>query len=72
MTATLLTTGETLEHERIADYRLSARQHDMLKTLNMLFEERSPTQVEATAKEEFNVIPKSSFEAGDVSRFIRM
>lgn len=45
MTATLITAGEVLEHERNAEFRLSARQHDMLRTLNTLFEELTPAPI---------------------------
>lgn len=67
MTATLITVGEVLEHERNADFRLSERQRDMLRTLNTLFEELSPARIE----EDFLDITESPLEACDVSRVVR-
>ena len=45
MTATLITTGEVHELERNAEFRLSERQRDMLRTLNTLLDELSPAPV---------------------------
>ena len=69
MTATLITPDEVLEHERNADFRLSARQRDMLRTLNMLFDELTPARMETEAVLD---ISESHLEAGDVSRIVRV
>lgn len=60
MTATLITAGEVLEGERNAEFRLSARQHDLLRTLNTLFEELSPAPI---SEEEFIDLRHSPSEA---------
>lgn len=67
MTATLITTGEVLKRERNAEFRLSTRQSDMLRTLNTLFDELSPARIE----EDFVEIIESPLEACDVSRVAR-
>jgi hypothetical protein len=46
MTATQITANEVFEGERNADFRLSARQRDMLRTLNTLFDELCPALIE--------------------------
>ncbi len=71
MTASLNTTGEAFEREQTADFRLSARQRDMLRTLNTLFEEVSPARIEATEEPEFVVIPEPLFDVRNVSRVVR-
>ena len=45
MTATLITTDEVHEQVRNAEFRLSERQRDMLRTLNTLLDELSPAPV---------------------------
>lgn len=60
MTATRITTGEVLEDERSAEFRLSARQRDMLRTLNTLFDELSPAPI---AEEDFIDQSRSPSEA---------
>ena len=67
MTATLTTAGEVLEDEQDAEFRLSARQSDLLRTLNTLFDELSPARLE----EDFFDITESPLEACDVSRLAR-
>ena len=68
MTATLIAAGEVLEDERNAEFRLSARQRDMLRTLNTLFEELTPVPI---AKEDFIDRRHPLSEACDVSRVVR-
>lgn len=68
MTATLITVGEGLEREQSAEFRLSARQRDVLRTLNTLFDELSPPPIE---DEEFLDILESRLEAFNVSRVVR-
>lgn len=68
MTATLITTGEALDHERNAEFRLSSRQRDVLRTLNTLFDELSPPPIE---EEDFLDILESRLETFNVSRVVR-
>lgn len=68
MTATLITAGEALEHERNADFRLSARQREMLRTLNTLLDELGPVRIE----EDFLDLSERHLEALDVSRIVRV
>lgn len=68
MTATLITTGEAFDHERNAEFRLSARQRDMLRTLNTLFDELSPPVIE---DEDFLDASESGLGAFNVSRVVR-
>lgn len=68
MTATLITTGEALDHERNAEFRLSARQRDMLRTLNTLFDELSPPAIQ---DEDLLDASESRLEAFNVSRVVR-
>ncbi len=67
MTATPITAGEVLEREQIAEFRLSSRQRDMLRTLNTLFDELCPVRNE----EDFLDSPEIQIEALDVSRAVR-
>ena len=67
MTAMQITTGKVLDDARNAEFRLSARQSDMLRTLNTLFDELSPARIE----EDFFDITESPLEACDVSRLAR-
>lgn len=68
MTATLITTGEALDHEPNAEFRLSARQRDLLRTLNTLFDELSPPVIE---DEDFLDASESGLGAFNVSRVVR-
>ena len=67
MTATLITAGKAHEHERNAEFRLSPRQRDLLRTLNTLFEELSPARIEM----DFLEVSESDSETQDVSRAVR-
>ncbi len=68
MTATLIIVGEVLEHERNAEFRRSASQRDMLRTLNTLFDELNPAMI---AKEDLIDLRNHPSEACDVSRVVR-
>lgn len=68
MTATLPPSDEAFGREQTADFRLSARQRDVLRTLNTLFDELSPP---ALKEEDFIEILESRLEAFDVSRTVR-
>ena len=68
MTATPITAGEDLDHARNAEFRLSARQREMLTTLNTLFEELSPAMV---AEDDIPATPEFDFEPVNVSRVDR-
>lgn len=68
MTATLITTGEVLEHEQNAEFRLSARQRDMLRTLNTLFDEWSP---QVSQDDDILDASESRMETLNVSRVAR-
>ncbi|MBM3969221.1 MAG: hypothetical protein FJ302_05090 [Planctomycetes bacterium] len=67
MTATPITAGQPLEREQIVVFRLSARQRDVLRTLNTLFDELVP------ARNEMDFLDGSEpdSEAQDVLRAIR-
>lgn len=69
MAATPTTAGETLEGEQTPEFRLSARQRDVLRTLNTLFDELSPPAIE---EEDFIDILESHLELFDVSRVVRV
>lgn len=69
MTATLTTPDEAFGRKQTADFRLSARQRDVLRTLNTLFDELSPP---ALKEEDFIEILESRLEAFDVSQTIRL
>lgn len=71
MTASLNTTGEIFGQKQTADFRLSARQNDMLRTLNTLFDEISPPRIETTETAELVITSEVSFDARNVSRVIR-
>lgn len=71
MTASLDTTGEAFEEGRTADFRLSDRQRDMLRTLNTLFDEVSSATIEATEEPELIVISEPLFDPRNVSRVVR-
>ena len=71
MTATLLTTTEILEPDGTADFRLSSRQRDLLRTLNTLFDELVPTRIEVVGEEELFGLPKTLFDTRNVSRVVR-
>ena len=54
MTAALTTSGEDSEHEQQAEFWLSERQSDMLKTLNTLFDQLSPAPI--TEEDFFDIL----------------
>jgi hypothetical protein len=60
--------GEVLEETRNAEFRLSSRQRDMLRTLNMLFEELSPAPI---AEEDLLDLCESQTPVVHVSRIVR-
>ncbi len=67
MTATLITAGKALEGVHAAEFRLFARQRDMLRTLNMLFDELAPARTEM----DFFDDSEPDSEPQDVSRAVR-
>jgi len=67
MTATPITAGQPLEREQIVVFRLSARQRDVLRTLNTLFDELVPARNEMDFLDGSEPDP----EAQDVLRAIR-
>lgn len=68
MAATLTTVDEHVEKTQNPEFRLSARQRDLLRTLNTLFDEISPVPV---VDEESIAPSRSTLPVRDVSRLVR-
>ena len=69
MTATMFNTGDGFEDEQNAGLRLSARQSDMLRTLNTLFDELCPAPIDGEEVLELRDCP---VVVSSVSRIVRM